>query len=1301
MESKKLVSLLVVCLLLTSFGFVGTQAFALGSNEIRLTFEFPTPVVTEGPSFDSVMMSGLTQDGAPGEPVLPFRLVKVLIPQGKGVQSIDVSTGDRKALAGKFYVDYGKVVMPTSSDDDDTLMSSSDYIVIDQPDESIYNSADPFPGVLFSDVLEQYLRGYKILELKLNPVHYIPATGELFYFDTMTVTITLEETGEISPMLRDLPEDTELVMSMVDNPSEIETYSQTLDPPQSGLVDPSDSYDYVIITTDALKSSFQPLVDWKISKGITTTIVTVEDVMNEPAYNWNGAFGDGYYIPEFNDTQAHIRNFIKDAYMNWETEYILLGGDAGPTVVVPHRKVYVWAAQWWVRTDVPCDTYYGGLDGSWNADCDSYFAEGVWNFAGPQNGTAGEEADFFLEVYVGRAPVNDPTQVARFIYKTLAYEQDVQTNPDADYLKNALLIGESLDTITQGGNTVDGVSDVMQQYSITRLYARDGTYSSTAVRTQLNSNQYSIVNHAGHSSASSVMGVSRSQATALTNTKYFIAHSTGCTSTAFEQDSVAERFITSPTGGAFAYIGNAREGWYYCASPDGPSDLYMREFWVQVNSGVRNVGKALALAKNQVIKPFRLIHYVLTLLGDPETEIFTAVKAPTAHFKTRTNLLASPRIGGVVELLGTAKRGTADGATFSYYLIDFGSGTNPTTWSTTGITLANGGSSEVVNGILATWDTTLVSQGTYTLRLRSFDTEGRVGQDRWIVVVRLAAQPIYIRPDGSIDPSTELIERDGDVYTLTGNIAAVEGDVIVIQRDNIILDGAGYTVQGIGKYGEGIDLVGRSNVTIKNITVTGCHIGIYLKQSSHNTISGSIIIGNTHGILLEISSNNKIVGNNITTNSYGIALLYISCNNIVVGNWITNHQGREGTWAAVFIDAQWSINNSFDHNVFMNNYRHAYVDEGFDFPFNIWDDGYPRGGNYWSGYTGVDLYSGPNQDIPGSDGIGDTPYVIDTRPANKNIDRYPLMTPPYSLTVNSLYDTPGGTGWYNNGTTAYATLSDGVVSGGAGIQYVFTGWSGDASGTGLTSNPIIMNGPKIAIANWKTQYYLTVKTDPTGLVTISGEGWYDEGTDVTLTAPNGPINGPGGYQYFFLKWQVDSADGAGNPITVHMGSAHTATACYVTPQTLDFSWTGPAATTKGSTKRYSASYKITANTDLTNVKLQGGIGAKAKNIKIYLDGKIVAELSSLSFNKWTKYMDGTPFPAGIELQLDVSKQNNVFVLSIASMKEGETHTLTIEFDWTFSLKGTESITGNWSSVCTSCFGTLKTPYTDTIKVVVE
>jgi len=80
-----------------------------------------------------------------------------------------------------------------------------------------------------------------------------------------------------------------------------------------------------------------------------------------------------------------------------------------------------------------------------------------------------------------------------------------------------------------------------------------------------------------------------------------------------------------------------------------------------------------------------------------------------------------------------------------------------------------------------------------------------------------------------------------------------------------------------------------------------------------------------------------------------------------------------------------SSNNVFCHNNFINNTYQVYTSNSV----NVWDDGYPSGGNYWSDYTGVDLFSGPYQNKTKSDGIGDAPYIIDVN----NTDRYPLMAP--------------------------------------------------------------------------------------------------------------------------------------------------------------------------------------------------------------------------------------------------------------------------------------------------------------------
>jgi hypothetical protein len=121
----------------------------------------------------------------------------------------------------------------------------------------------------------------------------------------------------------------------------------------------------------------------------------------------------------------------------------------------------------------------------------------------------------------------------------------------------------------------------------------------------------------------------------------------------------------------------------------------------------------------------------------------------------------------------------------------------------------------------------------------------------------------------------------------------------------------------------------------------------------------------------------------------------------------------------------------------------------------------------------------------------------------------------YLLTVSSAYGTVGGGGWYDSGSTAYATLSSGTVSGGAGTQYVFTNWSGDASGTGLTSNAITMNSAKTATANWKTQYYLTVTSPYDSPSPVSG--WFYSGSTVTESVTS-PTLGPLGTRYVCTGW---------------------------------------------------------------------------------------------------------------------------------------------------------------------------------------
>jgi parallel beta-helix repeat protein len=165
-----------------------------------------------------------------------------------------------------------------------------------------------------------------------------------------------------------------------------------------------------------------------------------------------------------------------------------------------------------------------------------------------------------------------------------------------------------------------------------------------------------------------------------------------------------------------------------------------------------------------------------------------------------------------------------------------------------------------------------------------------------IAILAFSIQPvkasgtIYIRADGSIDPPSAPIERDGDVYTLIGNITS-DADGIVIERNNITLDGAGYTVQGTEAWPfKGIYLSGITNVTIHDTSIKNFFNGIYLDSSSNSTIFGNDITNNSAtGIYLQHSSNNSISRNNITANNGSGMYLFGCFNNTLSGNKVANN----------------------------------------------------------------------------------------------------------------------------------------------------------------------------------------------------------------------------------------------------------------------------------------------------------------------------------------------------------------------------------------------------------------------------
>ena len=109
-------------------------------------------------------------------------------------------------------------------------------------------------------------------------------------------------------------------------------------------------------------------------------------------------------------------------------------------------------------------------------------------------------------------------------------------------------------------------------------------------------------------------------------------------------------------------------------------------------------------------------------------------------------------------------------------------------------------------------------------------------------------------------------------------------------------------------------------------------------------------------------------------------------------------------------------------------------------------------------------------------------------------------TAQYFLSMETAFSSTTGQAWYDAGSTAHAMLNNQQIDEGQGTRNIFTGWSGDATGTLLISNGIIMDGPKVAIANWKTQFFLTVESNPANVTSLVGSGWYDSGVEANFSA---------------------------------------------------------------------------------------------------------------------------------------------------------------------------------------------------------
>ena len=728
--------------------------------------------------YTAIEMNGCLAMGKhSGAPMMPVKSVQLLLPPLKTVSQVMVSG------------DPVEVELGTTNLQEKPVVPHQNYVPIghtEQPDfkidDEIYSSNAVYPTTISEEYSIGYSHGYTILSLSLNPTQYQPSEGKLLYYPELTITIDLQDTEDINEFFRNTPDDKQWVESLVSNPEISECY-ESYNPTSyypGGLCSPSEDYDYVIITTTyndldywstggTISYNWEDLMDkHEDDDGLSCILVTIQDIDACTDYHSS--------TPLFNDQEAHIREFCKDAYEDWETEYILIGGD---DEWIPARHMDTG-----YEYNIDSDIYWSNLDSTFNEDQDNYWGE---------SGDAG--FDLYSEIFIGRLTCDEPQDVSNWMTKSFYYADST----DYEYLDNAAFYGGDTGWSCQGDDFEDfsaikGTDDWLgpqphydgpwptwlgflygfetwntvnpgNVYDLSVKWTAEppnpgweggSEYAAiNGLKNDINNDQVTLISGIAHANSEMSLDVYSSDwESDYHNTKPFFIHDFGCHCGDMDDsnDGVLHSMLFhSDTELAFGCVYNTCYGWGNLYCTNSSSALQQKLFWDYLfdtdnNSGDFGnwqLGKAHAWSKD-VMAPtidwdpydgtWRAIIQGCLLFADPAQKL----KTPTPSDPPQTPSKPNGPDHGIIHYDIMFTTGTTD-PNFDkiLYMFDWGDGSN-SGW------LGPYNSGETITAIYA-WSTL----GDFEVRVRAKDVLG--AGTVW-------SEPLAISIVDNIPPNLPLIQ---------------------------------------------------------------------------------------------------------------------------------------------------------------------------------------------------------------------------------------------------------------------------------------------------------------------------------------------------------------------------------------------------------------------------------------------------------------------------------------------------------------------------------------------------------------
>ena len=554
------------------------------------------------------------------DPAIAIKPVSLLLPHLQKAKSLKVEYSKPISIDGEYDIEPVAV--------SGFFSTTPDYNFIKR--SSVYMHDEFYPSIKENPHFTmQYKNGHPVLISIIYPVQYNPQTQKLQYYQEIKVNVETEPFS--TTLYKHNPQIAKSISAICDNKEMINSYSDTPNSP--------DNYDYLIVTDQERLDYFIQFIDFNLTRGLKTKVVTKESFLAEI---------DG------EDTQSKIRNFIRSEYEDYGISYVLLGGD---DEFIPHRglrsEINDYGYDFYDEPDIAADMYYGCLDGTWQVPGSQYYGE------------PGSE-DLLFEVFVSRFAIETQDEFDNLFNKTVAYSN----SPVNESITNNLLIGEHLwgapefPTESYGGDYMDeflGECDANDfiTYGFTpnwqtdTLYDLDFTWNGYDLLYRLENHKPTWIDHLGHSNVKYNMRLMNQDIKPQNfindgvNANYFIVYSQGCYSGSFDNrsvygqimnyDCIGEKFTTTSKA-AVAYIGNSRYGLGSPFDTDGSGQRFHRYFHdalfneniyniEAMNAYSKEVNAAFILEDDLDLAPYygqcKWIAYTVNLLGDPALDVWS------------------------------------------------------------------------------------------------------------------------------------------------------------------------------------------------------------------------------------------------------------------------------------------------------------------------------------------------------------------------------------------------------------------------------------------------------------------------------------------------------------------------------------------------------------------------------------------------------------------------------------------------------------------------------------------------------